>query len=84
MFHHSNLTKAEIRALIADGTIVLGGNKRARIYGRLDCKQGKRLLPEDRVFFSSRQEAIDEGYRPCYSCLRQEYLAWQQAHQMGD
>jgi methylphosphotriester-DNA--protein-cysteine methyltransferase len=64
---------------IYPGTV--GGNKRLRIYGRLDCpsalyyiKQG--LYIENRVFFLDTNTAKKAGYRPCAKCLPQEYKKW--------
>ena len=59
---------------------VLGGNARARIYGRLDCPSALRALPQGyarhRVFFADEATAIAAGYRPCGRCMRERYLAW--------
>ncbi|MFI5310420.1 MAG: Ada metal-binding domain-containing protein [Gemmatimonadales bacterium] len=63
----------------------LGGNRRARIYGRLDCPSASRALPNDyarhRVFFADRAAAIGAGYRPCGVCLREEYEVWKMSRQ---
>ncbi len=44
------------------------GYKRDRIFGRLDCKSGMRMKRENRVFFHTMEDAINEGYRPCNNC----------------
>ena len=44
------------------------GWKKGKIFGRLDCKSGKRMKKENRVFFLSWQDAINAGYRPCKNC----------------
>ncbi|WP_084479112.1 Ada metal-binding domain-containing protein [Nocardia jejuensis] len=59
----------------------LGGHRRLRIYGRLDCPTALRALPRGpyathRVFFPDESTAIAAGYRPCAACLRSTYLAW--------
>ena len=57
----------------------LGGNRRAKIYGRLDCPSALRALPgyaAHRVFFADEATAIAAGYRPCGTCMRAEYAAW--------
>lgn len=56
----------------------LGGNGKARIYGRLDCGSALAALrrggyAEHRVFFADRETALAAGYRPCGTCLRAEY-----------
>jgi hypothetical protein len=59
----------------------LGGNGRAKIYGRLDCGSALAALrnggyAEHRVFFIDVEAARTAGYRPCGSCLRDEYREW--------
>lgn len=44
------------------------GNKTHKIFGRLDCKSGKHMHKENRVFFASWVDAIAEGYKPCRKC----------------
>jgi methylphosphotriester-DNA--protein-cysteine methyltransferase len=63
---------------------VLGGNRRSRIYGRLDCPSALRALRQGgyvqhRVFFADRAAAEAAGYRPCGTCLRADYAAWKAA-----
>lgn len=73
--------------LVVGGTLqagpvpgTLGGNRRPRIYGRLDCPSAIRALPKGyarrRVFFLDEAAAIAAGYRPCGRCLPQRYRAW--------
>src|SRR5580658_6128818 len=81
ILHHSPdepiaQSNRRIRSLIRQGAIVLGGNKKLKLYGTLHCVSGKRMAPANRVFFASEQEAIAAGYRPCGHCLRAKYLAW--------
>jgi methylphosphotriester-DNA--protein-cysteine methyltransferase len=58
----------------------LGGNSRLRIYGRLDCRSANRWVgkgyEEIRVFFADEETAIAAGYRPCGTCMRDEYREW--------
>jgi methylphosphotriester-DNA--protein-cysteine methyltransferase len=44
------------------------GWKQGKIFGRLDCKSGRRMKKENRVFFHSLEDAVKEGYRPCKNC----------------
>ncbi len=36
----------------------------------------KRMLRKNRVFFSSEEEAINAGWRPCAHCMKDKYIAW--------
>lgn len=82
------------RLLGADGELYpsdrpgeLGGNRAARIYGRLDCWSARAALPKGyaqrRVFFADRAAAIAAGYRPCGHCLPAEYRAWKAGPRAG-
>ncbi len=44
------------------------GWKPGKIFGRLDCKSGMRTKKENRVFFLTLEDAVNEGYRPCKNC----------------
>lgn len=59
----------------------LGGHRRNKLYGRLDCPSALRWLAKGhivrhRVFFADEETAIAAGYRPCAVCLPAEYEAW--------
>jgi len=59
----------------------LGGNKKLKIYGKLDCPSALRFISEGkyvkyRVFFESEDVARDAGYRPCAICMKKEYKLW--------
>jgi hypothetical protein len=60
----------------------LGGERRRRIYGRLDCPSALRAIaaggpyPRYRVFFADEAAAVACGYRPCARCLPEAYRAW--------
>jgi Metal binding domain of Ada len=61
----------------------LGGNRRLKIYGRLDCPSARRALArgyaQRRVFFADEATAIAAGYRPCARCMPAEYQRWKTA-----
>jgi len=62
----------------------LGGHRRNKLYGRLDCPSALRALAAGgyvahRVFFADEQTAIAAGYRPCAVCLPQTYREWKAA-----
>ncbi|HTO89234.1 MAG TPA: Ada metal-binding domain-containing protein [Thermoanaerobaculia bacterium] len=62
---------------------MLGGNRRLKIYGRLDCSSAIRALrrgyARHRVFFRDEAAAIAAGYRPCARCLPEQYRSWKAA-----
>ncbi|AZA89720.1 metal-binding protein [Chryseobacterium nakagawai] len=76
MILHSQLSDSELRSKIRKNEILLGGNKKLKIYGLLGCKSGKRIKKENRVFFTDVQEAFQNGYRPCGHCMKEEYQRW--------
>ena len=62
----------------------LGGHRVARIYGRLDSPGALRWISKGhcvvrRVFFADEETAIAIGYRPCATCMPDEYAAWKAA-----
>lgn len=64
----------------------IGGHRRSRIFGRLDCPAALRALARGgyaphRVFFARIADAVEAGYRPCAVCLPDEYAEWRQNHQ---
>lgn len=68
---------------LSDTPGTFGGNRKARIYGRLDCPSALAALRKGgyvqcRVFFADEATAIACGYRPCGNCLREKYRAWKQ------
>jgi methylphosphotriester-DNA--protein-cysteine methyltransferase len=76
MILHIHLLDSDVKKKIRNHEIVLGGNKKLKIYGLLSCKSGKRMSKENRVFFSSEFEAQQNNYRPCAHCLYALYLKW--------
>lgn len=76
MIAHTDISDLELRRKIKSRTVLFAGNKKLKIYGRLDCQSGKRMKRENRVFLLSGMEAEQSGYRPCGRCLKQEYRKW--------
>ena len=76
MIQHIEISAISLRSKIKNREINLGGNKKLKIYGLLSCKSGKRMKQENRVFFSSEQEAIEKQFRPCGHCMKTEYKKW--------
>jgi methylphosphotriester-DNA--protein-cysteine methyltransferase len=61
----------------------LGGHRRTRIYGRLDCPGALRAIErgvyvDNRVFFGDERDAIAAGYRPCAVCMPEAFRAWRE------
>jgi AraC family transcriptional regulator of adaptative response / DNA-3-methyladenine glycosylase II len=59
----------------------LGGHRRSKGYGRLDCPTALRWIAKGhyvrhRVFFADEATALAAGYRPCAHCLPERYAAW--------
>lgn len=59
----------------------IGGNRRLRIYGRLNCPNALRHIAnggyaKNRVFFADEETAKRAGYRPCAVCMPIEYVSW--------
>ena len=73
----------QIRDLIRKGIIGYGGNRKLKIYGTLHCSSGKRMLPANRVFFTSEAEALAAGYRPCGHCMKTAYQSRKTQQQHG-
>lgn len=61
----------------------LGGNKKLKIYGKLDCYSALNFIKkgyyvDKRVFFKDEETAISAGYRPCAKCMRKEYQLYKE------
>ncbi len=52
--------------------ISIGGCRTTKIYCRPGCPPGRRTKPENRVYFKSRKEARQSGYRACKVCKPDE------------
>ena len=76
MERHQELSAQQVRAAIHQGAIRLAGNCKLKIYGKLNCKSGKRMKNRNRIFFSDEKEALKAGYRPCGHCLKVKFLSW--------
>ena len=66
----------------------LGGHRKGRIYGRLDCRAALQAIArggyvKQRVFFLDEATAIAAGYRPCAVCLPGRYARWKGRTDIG-
>ena len=78
------LLGADGRDVLSDAPGTLGGHRRNRVYGRLDCPSALRWIARGhyvrhRVFFADEATAIAAGYRPCARCLPEAYRRWKAA-----
>jgi methylphosphotriester-DNA--protein-cysteine methyltransferase len=65
-----------------------GGHRASRIYGRLDCPSALRAIARggyvaNRVFFADEATALAAGFRPCGTCLTEQYRAWKRGRGAG-
>ena len=44
------------------------GNKKSHVFHRSTCSSASSMSEKNKVEFSSRDEAIEEGYKPCGKC----------------
>ncbi|MFF9780027.1 Ada metal-binding domain-containing protein [Streptomyces sp. NPDC013978] len=82
------LLGADGRPYRSDTPGTVGGHRRARLYGRLDCASALRALARghyaaDRVFFPNEATAVAAGYRPCARCLPEAYARWKASRAAG-
>jgi len=69
------------RVVLSDDPGTVGGHRRTRILGRLDCPAALRALArggyrQHRVFFADAATAAAAGFRPCAVCMPDGYRAW--------
>jgi methylphosphotriester-DNA--protein-cysteine methyltransferase len=76
MIYHPDIGARQLTKQIRNKMICFAGNSRLKIYGHLHCRSGKRMKQSNRVFFSSAEEAVSAGYRPCAHCLANAYKLW--------
>ncbi len=76
MILHSDITNNELYRLIRLHEVYLAGNRQLKIFGSLKCGSGKRMKKSNRVFFSSQDEALKLGFRPCGNCMKKAYKEW--------
>lgn len=75
------LTDAADKQYLSDTPGKMGGHRKLKIYGRLDCPSANRHIANGdyirhRVFFADEATAIAAGYRPCAVCMREKYRKW--------
>lgn len=85
MSHRFTLIDADGQPYGSDRPGTLGGHRRSKIYGRLDCPGAARWITRGhyvahRVFFADEATAMAAGYRPCATCLPEQYRTWRATH----
>jgi len=75
------LTGADGKPFESETPGTLGGHRRTKIYGKLDCRTALRAIARGgyvkyRVFFRDEASAIAAGYRPCAVCMPARYAEW--------
>ena len=61
MTQHVEIKNKELWKKIKHKEINFGGNYSHKIYGKLNCRSGKRMKKQNRVFFGSEKAAIEKG-----------------------
>jgi len=61
----------------------LGGHRKTKIFGRLDCRSARQAIArggyvKERVFFLDEKAATKAGYRPCAVCMPEKYARWKE------
>ncbi|MCU9946789.1 Ada metal-binding domain-containing protein [Pseudomonas sp. PDM13] len=75
------LIGADGRPFASNRPGTLGGHRRNKLYGRLDCRSALQALARGgyrahRVFFLDEATALSAGYRPCAVCMPERYRMW--------
>jgi methylphosphotriester-DNA--protein-cysteine methyltransferase len=78
------LIGADGKQVLSETPGTLGGHRKNKIYGRLDCAGAARWIAKghyvkQRVFFADEGTATAAGYRPCANCMPEAYAAWRRA-----
>ena len=78
------LIGADGKQVLSETPGTLGGHRKNKIYGRLDCAGAARWIAKghyvkQRVFFADEATATAAGYRPCANCMPEAYAAWRRA-----
>jgi hypothetical protein len=79
--HLFSLIGADGASYLSSNKGTLGGHRRTKVYGSLDCSAALRALARggyatQRVFFADAETASAAGYRPCATCMPGAYQDW--------
>ena len=75
------LPGADRRPYLSATPGAVGGHRKGKVYGRLNCPSALRAIAvggyvTNRVFFASEPAAVAAGYRPCAVCMPDAYRTW--------
>jgi len=75
------LTDENNNLYFSDVPGTLGGQRKRKIYGKLDCPSALKAFAKGRydyyiTFFLNERVAVKAGYRPCAICLPEKYYEW--------
>lgn len=56
MIHHKKINDTELRILIRQGRILMGGNIQQKIYGILQCRSGKKMKKRTGYFLMQNKK----------------------------
>ena len=76
MIRHDQITDQQVKKFIRLAEIRFAGNVKLKIFGTLNCKSGKRMKRQNRVFFKNESEAIAREFRACGHCMKEEFGLW--------
>ncbi|MFT7144339.1 MAG: methylphosphotriester-DNA--protein-cysteine methyltransferase [Alphaproteobacteria bacterium] len=77
MILHLNISTNDLLKAIKRKDITFAGWTVGKIYGHLNCVSGKnKIKAQNRVFFSTEQDATNHDYRPCAVCMKDTYKQW--------
>lgn len=73
MEKHIEMTDHDLKIKIRSEKITFAGNLKLKIYRLLTCFSGKTIKRENKIFFIYKKEALENKYRPCGHCMKEEY-----------
>lgn len=76
IIYHEGVSDQILFELLKNKKLKWAGNQNLKIYGKLNCKTGRRMNKGNRIFFTTAVEADELGYRPCGQCMRAAYKKW--------
>jgi methylphosphotriester-DNA--protein-cysteine methyltransferase len=76
MLLHKDIGEKALRKEIRQASLTLAGNTRLKIFGQFNCRSGKKMKKQNRIFFINAEEAIACGFRPCGHCMKAFYKHW--------